>query len=139
MVQADQVQKIFKSRLNIAEIMEKNNYDVTDYKGCDLAQVNTMINTKQLDMLIKKNTDESEATGSKKALIKYHYTKTLRQNNIYEYIEEYFKIDNTLEKSDVLIIIIKDEPNDTMHKLLTNIWEQEGYYIIVYNIFIIID
>ena len=92
MVQADQVQKIFKSRLNIAEIMEKNNYDVTDYKGCDLAQVNTMINTKQLDMLIKKNTDESEATGSKKALIKYHYTKTLRQNNIYEYIEDFPRV-----------------------------------------------
>jgi DNA-directed RNA polymerase subunit H (RpoH/RPB5) len=51
-----------------------------------------------------------------------------------EYIEDLYTIDTVLTKKDDLIIIIKDEPNESLIKLLQNKWEQEGIFIIVFNI-----
>ena len=56
----------------------------------------------QLDILLEKK------DGSKKAYVKYHTDKSLRHNNIYDYIEELFDLDETLSKEDDLIIITKD-------------------------------
>tara|TARA_Y100000591_G_C21628966_1_gene591766 strand:- start:344 stop:847 length:504 start_codon:yes stop_codon:yes gene_type:complete len=87
-----------------------------------------MFNTKQLDMLV-----ENPTTG-KKAYVKFHLSKSLRNNNIQEYIEDLFNLDNILKKSDDLIIVLKDEPNDSLIKIVKNILEQQNIFIILYNI-----
>ena len=40
----------------------------------------------------------------------------------------------TLSKNDDLIIIIKDEPNDTLIQTIKDIWMEEGIYISLLNI-----
>lgn len=118
-------QAVYKSRQNLLNILGERGYDVSPYTGASMNEVNTMVSTKQLDMLLSKE----DPAG--KVLVKYHLAKGLRQNNIHEYIEEYFQVDQTLSKTDDLIIIVKDEPNDSLIKILRNIWEQEGYFVTV--------
>ncbi len=120
--------QIYKSRINILEILKSQDYNVSDYEGSGINEVNSMNSSNQLDMLLSKN------DNSKKAYIKYHTAKTLNHSNITQYIDDLFNIDNILGKNDDLIIIMKDEPNESLIKILKNIWKQEKIYINVFNI-----
>ena len=51
--------------------------------------------------------------------------KTLKLGNINDYIEDLIHLDNVLEKKDDIIIIIKDEPNDSLLSVLSNLWLQD--------------
>jgi len=126
MSQSSEIQKIFKSRQVILELMEKQGYDTSKYTGSSITEVSSMHITQQMDMLLEKK--------GKKTYVKYHLDKTLRPANLYEYIEDLINIDNILDKKDDLVIIIKDEPNDSLKKTLSNFWHQEGVFINVINI-----
>ena len=111
------VAQIYKSRLTIIAHLKSQGYDTTDYENFGINEVNIMYNSKQLDMLLKKN-DET------KSYVKYHpLNKILSVKNIREYIDDLFELEEVLKKNDNLIIIIKDEPNETLQKILRNIWE----------------
>ena len=128
MAQSGHIIEVFKSRQNMLEILESRGYDISNYEGSSINEVHSMFQSKQMDMLLTL-TDKS-----KKVYVKYHLAKTLRHNNIYEYIDDLFNLDEILTKKDDLIIIIKDEPNDSLTKILSNIWEQDGIFITVFNI-----
>ena len=128
MAQTTTTEIIYNSRKYLLEILEEQGYNVTDYKDFSIHEIHAMFLSKQLDLLI----DHENPT--KKIYIKYHLAKTLRQNNIYEYIEDLFNLENILTKNDDLIIIIKDEPNETLIRFLKDVWEQEGIYIRIFNI-----
>jgi len=49
-------------------------------------------------------------------------------------IDDLFILTETLTKNDILFIIIKDEPNETMMNELKHIWESEGIFIVIENI-----
>ena len=110
------------------ELFDKQGYNVSPHMNSNINEINTMNSNNQLDILLEKK------DGSKKAYIKYHTDKSLRHNNIYDYIEELFDLDETLSKEDDLIIITNDEPNDQIIKILKNVWEQDRRYVSVYNI-----
>jgi DNA-directed RNA polymerase subunit H (RpoH/RPB5) len=126
--QSGQIIEIHNSRKTIIDLLEAQKYDVSQYKDFGINDVNTLIQTKQMDMLLKKITQE------KSVYVKYHLAKSLRPVNIYEYLEDLFTLEEVLTKKDDLIVIMKDEPNDTIKKTLTDIWEKEGIFIIVLNI-----
>ena len=128
MEQSGHIIQIYKSRINILEILKSQGYNISNYEGSGINEVNSMVRSNQLDMLLKKN-DES-----KKVYIKYHLAKTLSHTNISEYIEDLYNIDTVLTKKDDLIIIMKDEPNESLIKVLKNTWEQDHIYINVFNI-----
>ena len=122
-------QLVYKSRYNLLNILQSQGFDVMDYTGSSVSEVHSMMSTKQLDMLITR-----EAEPEKKVYVKYHLAKGLRQNNIHEYIEDLYQVDQILTKEDDLYIIVKDEPNEPLQKILRNIWEQEGYFVIVISL-----
>jgi len=39
-----------------------------------------------------------------------------------------------LTKTDTLVIVIKQEPHDTLLNILNQIWEQDGIFIVIYNL-----
>lgn len=124
------VAQIYKSRLTIIAHLKSQGYDTSDYENFGINEVNIMYNSKQLDMLLKKN-DEADT----KSYVKYHpLNKILSVKNIREYIDDLFELEEVLKKNDNLIIIIKDEPNETLQKILRNIWEQDKIFIIILNI-----
>jgi len=127
-MQSGQIIEIFNSRKTIVDLLEAQKYDVSQYKDFGINEVNTLIQTKQMDMLLKKT------AGDKSVYVKYHLAKSLRPVNLYEYIEDLFTLEEVLTKKDDLIVIMKDEPNDTIKKTLTDIWAKDGIFVIVINI-----
>ena len=127
MSQSGHIVQIFKSRVNMLDILKSQGYDVADYEGSSIHEVHSMFTAKQMDMLVSKS------DGTKKAYIKYHLAKSLRPNNLYEYIDDLYNLEEVLTNADDLIIIMKDDPNETILKTLRNIWEQDGTFITIFS------
>lgn len=128
MAQTQFTDYIFKSRQIILEILKSQGYDTNDYDNFSIHEVHSMLQTKQLDILLL------HPVSKKKTYIKYHLAKTLRLANIQEYIDDLFQLENILDEKDDLIIITKDEPNETLNRNLVDIWEQEKKYIRIIGI-----
>jgi DNA-directed RNA polymerase subunit H (RpoH/RPB5) len=120
--------EIYKSRNNLLDILESINYNVSDYKGFSISEIDTLVRNKQLDMLVTNKDNE------KKNYIKYFIEKSLRPQNLHDMIDDLFNIEEILDKKDNLIIIIKDEPNETIQKLLSELFVNDGHFVIVINI-----
>ena len=88
-----------------------------------------MYNEKQLDMLMNKE----DTSDDRKIFIKYHLTGKIRINQIYEYIDDLYNVEEILTKKDDFIIITKDQPNDTLKKLMNTIWNKDNIYFVIYN------
>jgi DNA-directed RNA polymerase subunit H (RpoH/RPB5) len=129
MAQSSHINEIFKSRKNIVNVLKRQGFNVSDYESFSIHDVNAMYQAKQMDMLFKKE------DGTKKTYVKYHtgksaqIEKSLRPVSIYEYIEDLFTLEEILKKEDDLIIIINDEPNDTIEKTLRHVWEQDKFFV----------
>ena len=123
-------QKIYKSRIILLELLKSQNYNISDYEGISTTILHSMIETKQLDMLLQHNENDN------KIYVKYQniLTKKLTVQNIDNMIEDLFEIESILEKKDKLLIITNDEPNDTLKAHLKTIWETQGIFIVVFNI-----
>jgi len=122
------VQTVSKSRQVILELLKEQDFAIEDYEDFTLPEVSTLLQNKQLDMLV-----ENETSGEK-VYIKYHLNKTIRQSYIQEYVDDLYTLEKILKKDDTLIIIIKDEPNDTLINIMRDFWQNEGIFIILYNI-----
>lgn len=134
-IQSSQIIEIYQSRKNIIDLLKLQGFDVTKYENFSINDVNTLLETKQMDMLVENEKNK------KKTYVKYHMStssvglaKSMRPVTIYEYIDDLFTLDEVLEKKDDLIIIMKDEPNDTIRKTQVDIWEQDGFYVNIINI-----
>ena len=120
--------EIYKSRNNLLDMLESLDYNVDDYKGFTISELDTIFTNKQLDMLL------TNTINNKKIYIKYYIDKSLRPQNLYEMIEDLFTIEEILEKEDTLMVIIKDEPNETIQKLLSEIFINDSHFVTVINI-----
>ena len=128
------ISSIYKSRKVILRLMESQGYDVDEYNNFSINEVNTMFNNKQSDMLLKKKV-ENESTGKvEKIYIRYYLGKTLRPQNIQEMIDDLYNLEEILEKQDTLMIITKEDMNESLMNLLKHIWEQDGIMIIIQSI-----
>jgi DNA-directed RNA polymerase subunit H (RpoH/RPB5) len=125
------ITSVFKSRQNLLKLLVAQGYDVKDYEEFSVNEVHVMYNNLQLDMLISS---EKEDETSKKVYVKYHIAKTLRRENINDYIDDLYNLEQVLTKNDTLIIVIKQEPHEPLLNILKQIWEQEGIFIMIYNL-----
>jgi DNA-directed RNA polymerase subunit H len=108
--------------------MEKQGYTITDYNGFSVNEVNTMKLNNQLDMLLEKGSKDEKV---KKIYIRYYLAKALRPNNLQEMIDDLFNVEEILTKDDTLLIVVKDEINDTLENVLKHIWETDKIFIIL--------
>jgi DNA-directed RNA polymerase subunit H (RpoH/RPB5) len=123
-----QLTSIFNSRKYLLEILEERDFNIENYKNFDINELGILFENNQLDMLLKENNSE------KKIYVKYYIIKSIKSPNIFTIIEDLFHLENILNKNDDLIIIIKDEPNDTLIQEVKNIWMSEKIYISLLNI-----
>lgn len=122
------IQSIYNSRNNILEILEERNYNVEQYKNINLNEINILNQNGQLDLLV------SNKENNKKIYIKYYINKLIKPQNIFSIVEDIFHLENLLEKNDDLIIIMKEEPNETLIQTIKDIWVSENIYISLLNI-----
>ena len=128
------VSLVYKSRKTVLDLMSKQNYAVDDYENFSVNEVNSMLQNKQLDMLLEKKEENPTTKRKNKIYIRYYLAKTLRPQNIQEIIDDLFNLEEILAKSDTLMIIIKDDMNETMTNLLKHICEQDGILIVIQSI-----
>ena len=98
------VSKIYKSRKNLLNILEKRGFDISDYNNFGINEIQAMYANKQLDMLL------TEKNENKKIYVKYHVTSKngnstfpkLRDSHINDYIDDLFNLEEILDKYDEL-------------------------------------
>tara|TARA_Y100000768_G_C23955825_1_gene672718 strand:- start:897 stop:1526 length:630 start_codon:yes stop_codon:yes gene_type:complete len=122
------IETIFNSRTNILNILKKRNFNIEDYENYSFKELAIQYENKQLDLLL--NSYENE----KKIYIKFYVYKNIKTNNIYDIIEDLFTLEKMLTKNDDLIIIIKDEPNETLIQSIKDIWVNDNIYVSLLNI-----
>jgi len=134
MAQSNHIQAIYNSRKTLLEHLNYQNFNIEDYNNFSINEVYSMFQNKQLDMLLERNAIREKEIPKKKTYIKYHLAKTLRPQNIYDYVEELFNIEQILSKDDDLIIVVRDEPNESIIKTLQQIWFSDKQFVIIWNI-----
>ena len=128
------ISSIYKARQTIIALMRKLNYNVTDYEHFSVNEVNTMFQNKQMDMLLEKSKEDPRTGRKNKVYILFYLAKAIRPANIQEMIDDLFNLEETLTKEDTLLIITKDEMNDTLMATLKHVWETDKIFIVVQNI-----
>lgn len=120
--------KISNSRRNILEILELyQGYDVSAYKNFSINEIDAMYSNEQLDMLIKHKEED------KKTYVKFYVNKTLRNNVLDSIISTLFDEEQLREK-DNLIVIVLDEPNDSLCTHVNHLFKKKGIFVVVHNI-----
>lgn len=134
------ISQIYKSRVVLLELMKAQNYNISEYDGFSINEINTMKINNQLDLILSKNPYEEKVeeeneiksvNNEKKIYIKYYLGKSLRPNNLQEMIDDLFYIEEILTKNDTLLVVVKDEVNETLLNTLRHIWESEKIFIIL--------
>ena len=118
---------IYNSRTILLDILEERGFNIDDYKNFSISEIGILLESNQLDMLMEDN-------NKKKIYVKYYVTKVLKAQNIYSFIEDLIHLENILTKNDDLMIIIKDEPNDTLIQTIKDIYMEENIYVALVNI-----
>jgi DNA-directed RNA polymerase subunit H len=121
-------QLVFRSRDIILQQLERQGYQVEEYEDFTVAEVHALMQSKQLDMLVDRKSD------GRKVYVKYHLSKTMRPGNVTEYVDDLFTLENVLSTQDTLIIVSKDEPNDTLTQQVKQLWETEGIFVVIYPV-----
>ena len=127
---------IYKSRTILLELLKSQEYSVKDYEGFSVNEVNIMKSNNQLDMIFEKNIQgqDDDKKRRDKIYVRYYLAKTIRPQNLQEMIDDLFVVEDVLTKSDTLLIVVKDEPNETIIETLKHIWEKDGIFIIVQSL-----
>ena len=130
-VSSGTVSALFKSRNILLELLARQGMDVSNYTDYGVAEVQTMHTNNQLDMLL---TTEKDIHPTRKVYVKYYLAKTLRRENINHMIDDLYHIEQVLQPTDTLIIVMKQEVNDTVVSILNEIWEKDRIFIVVHSL-----
>ena len=135
------ISQIYKSRSILLELMKKQNYDIQEYQGFSVNEINTMKTNNQLDMILEKkrkiqydekgNEENDTEEVAESIYVKYYLGKSLRPNNLQEMIDDLFTVEELLTKKDTLLVVVKDEVNETLINTVKHIWESENIFIIL--------
>tara|TARA_E500000178_G_scaffold187347_1_gene185508 strand:- start:1553 stop:2167 length:615 start_codon:yes stop_codon:yes gene_type:complete len=123
---------IYKSRSTILQQLQTQGYQVEDYVDFSMNEIDSMLSNSQLDMLLTNK-------DGNKVYIKYYFTlkqstKQIKKEVLDNVIEDLFTIEEVLTKKDTLIVIIDDEPNDTILTRLKYLYDHDGIFVIIHNI-----
>jgi DNA-directed RNA polymerase subunit H (RpoH/RPB5) len=126
---SNRILSIYKSRNTLLELLNYQDYNVYEYNEFSINEIDAMHNNEQLDMLI------NHESNNKKVYIKYYFTsKQIKPQNLDDIIEDLFTIENVLTKDDTLIVVIEDEPNDTIIAKLKYLYDHDGIFVVIHNI-----
>jgi DNA-directed RNA polymerase subunit H (RpoH/RPB5) len=113
--------------------LERSGFDVGEYSGFSINEIDAMTANSQLDMMLTNN------TSNRKAYVKYYFTekqssRQIRPPILAEIVDELYYVESVLEKQDTLIIIIDDEPNDSIKEKIRYLFDHDGIFVILHNI-----
>ena len=130
---SNRILSIYNSRVNILSLLERSGFDVGEYSGFSINEIDAMTANSQLDMMLTNN------TSNRKAYVKYYFTekqssRQIRPPILAEIVDELYYVESVLQKQDTLIIIIDDEPNDSIKEKIRYLFDHDGIFVILHNI-----
>lgn len=128
------INSIYTSRKIVLELMETQGYQVEDYSHFSFNELTAMYQNKQLDILLEKKEEDPSTKRKNKIYIRFYLGKVIRPSNIHEIIDDLYHVEEILQKEDTLMVIIKEDMNDTLMNELIHIWETEQIFIVVQSI-----
>ena len=140
MTSNNRVVQIYNSRNTILELLHtKHHYNIDEYKGFSINEIDAMIQSNQLDMLLthteSSGKESSEATlAPYKTYVKYYIKSTLNEHTLQPIVEDLFILTDTLSTKDMLIVILDGEPNESLQAHLKYKWNHDGIFVVVHNI-----
>jgi DNA-directed RNA polymerase subunit H (RpoH/RPB5) len=123
---SNRILSIYKSRNTLIKQLETLEYEVADYAQFSINEIDAMCANDQLDMLVSREKDGG------KIYVKYCiHIKQLRKENIDQFVEDLFDIEQVLEKKDILVVVTNDDPNDTILQKLKYLYDHSGILVVV--------
>ena len=131
---ANRILSIYKARTTILAQMEHLNYDVTDYNTFSINEVDAMAKNQQLDLFLTHTADTS-----KKVYIKFYVgiktgNKQIRTATLDTIIEDLYEIEKILTTTDTLVVVIDEEPNDTIRLRVKYLFEKYKIFVVIHNL-----
>lgn len=128
----NRILSIYNSRVNVLSLLERGGFDVGEYSGFSINEIDAMTSNSQLDMLV------SHSMNKTKTYVKYYFTekqssRQIRPPILAEIVDELYYVESILEKPDTLIIIIDDEPNDSIKEKIRYLFDHDGIFVILHN------
>ena len=126
---SSRVVSIFKSRKTLLEQLSNVGYKTEEYATFTVNEIDAMLASSQLDMLL-------ENEQGRKVYVKYPRSaasRYIQQKLLDELVEDLFFMEDVLTREDVLVILIEDEPNDSLLAKLRTMWDRDGIFIVVHN------
>jgi len=128
----NKILQIYNSRNNILDILGDHlQYDVSEYVGFDINQVDAMNATDQLDMLLQKQDSEYNVT---KTYVNYFLKGNLTDSSLRPIIEDLYQLSDTLSSDDTLIVVYDGEPTDSLQSHLDHLFKKDKIFVVVLSI-----
>ena len=142
---SNRILSIYKSRNTILELLSYRGYDISEYTGFSINEIDAMFSNSQIDMLVsEKGKSEGQGEGQeegqgegqgRKVYIKYYLqSKQIRPQNLDEIIEDLYLIDSILTKKDTLVVIVNEEPNETITNKVKYLYDHDGILVVIHHI-----
>ena len=96
-------------------------------------EIDAMITNNQLDMLVQHK-ENNKKTYVKYVLNSNSISKSVKTPTIDEYIDDLYNIEQLLTKQDTLIVIIGEDPNDTVLNYLKHLYNTTGVFVVVQTV-----
>ena len=123
------IKQIYNSRLNMIEYLKDMKFDCGDFENFSIEEVEAMKNHNQLNFKVEKENGESCYVLYKLDLnLKLNLVK---KNNVETFINEIFEENVNINQNDTLVIITTEYAQDSVHKVIKNIWENESKYVVI--------
>ena len=117
--------KIYTSRNHLMDILDKNGYDTSEDKEFGMEHIAVMMEHNQMNLFLEKK------DKSKKIYVKYSIQSKMSPAELRNLADEFFvEPDPILTKNDDLMIITKEDPNDSTTEMLDLLWT-EGIFITI--------
>ena len=141
---SNRILSIYKSRNTILELLSYRGYDISEYTGFSINEIDAMFSNTQLDMLIAESLPKDTAAAAaaaaaipsgRKVYVKYYLqSKQIRPPNLDEIIEDLFLIESILTKEDTLVVIVNEEPNETIINKVKYLYDHDGILVVIHHI-----
>lgn len=126
------IKQIYNSRLNMIEYLKDMGFNCSDFENFSIEEIEVMKNHNQLNFKVDKETGES-------CFVMYKLDSNLKQNmvkknNVETFINEIFEENVNIGQNDTLVIITTEYAQDSIHKIIKNIWETEKKYVVIMSL-----
>ena len=127
------LKQIYTSRINLIDYLKNMGFECGDYENFSIEEIDAMKKYSQLNFkVVRPGTTES-------CYIMYKIEVGLKQNvikknNIEGFINEIFEDTIQIEKNDTLVIITTEYAQESIHKVIKNIWENQNKFVVIFTL-----